>query len=453
MYGYTLRHPPKPAVRGVRCATMMFAATLLTGCSNEAAIKVVVAQTEAFCAAHPVPPLPASVTADSVYVGAGALTQSWLYWIPQRLLQKGFAEIESKASIAPYVPGSGDYLRFRIADATDPGCAGQRALAAAIPPHDWQAMQRRMADQGLRPDQCLAIERAMERHSRYRIEVWDASASLPDAGLGVPVERHRRHYVLTDASSGRIMHEHHSEHGFVNRSMSVPFGCLRQAEWRAFTDDVVIGSDADAAVAKGPEIIEAPPAIDVLRTGPVIESVVDLARATIDGMELSNRRERSSAFAVPGFEILEGDSSNPHATNAGWPRYLQLVVDGAYRRVRLAWLEGNPHGLHDRPLRLFDLGDRIGVFSVTRRLTPDTRGAIDLSWAELSRNTGLPVLRADTSVAIDPDSNVAFQTLVEQVRRSDDGLHFSVTEVGTTGGNRSRFVLLRETTYRWPLRE
>jgi hypothetical protein len=453
MYARTPLHAREPALRGPIIANMMIAATLLTGCSNEVAIQAVVAETEAFCAAHPVPPLPARVTADRVYVGAGALTQSWLYWIPQRLLQKGFNEVESKASIAPYVQGSGDYLRFRIADANDPGCAGQRALAAAIPPHDWQAMQRRMADQGLRPDQCLAIERATERRSRYLIEVWDANASLSDTGLGVPVERHRRHYLLTDATTGRVMHEHYSEHGFVNHSIPVPFGCLRLAEWKAFTDDVVIGTGAEAAIAKGPEIIEAPPAIDLLRSAPVIESVVDLAHATIDGLELSKRRERSSRFVVQGFDILEGDSSNPHETNPGWPRYLQLVVDGGYRRVRLAWLEGKPHGMHDRPLRMFDLGDRIGVLSVTRRLAPGTRGAIDLSWAELSRDTGLPVLRADAVVAIDPDSNVAFQTLVEQVQRGSDGLSFSVTEVGTTRGARSDFILLRETKYRWSLVE
>ncbi len=453
MHECTPLHARKPALRGLINATMVIAAALLTGCSNETAIKAIVAQTDAFCATHPVPPLPAPVTAGSVYVAAGALTQSWHYWIPQRLLQKGFTEVESAASIAPYVQGNGNYLRFRIADAADPGCAGQRALAAALPPHEWQTMQRRLADQGLRPDQCLAIERVPARRSPYWIEVWDANASLAEVGLGVPVERHRRRYVLTDASSGRVMHEHHSEHGFVYSSMSVPFGCLRLAEWKAFTDDVVIGAGADSAIAKGPEMIEAPPVLVVQRSDPAIESVVDLGRTTIDGKALSDRRKQSTGSAVPGFQILEGDSSKLHETSPGWPRYLQLVVDGTYRRVRLAWLEGNPHGVHDRPVRMFDLGDRIGVLSVTRRLAPEIRGAIDLSWAELSRDTGLPLLRADAAVAIDPDSNVASLTLVEHVQRSADELRFSVTEVGVNRqpGTNSDFILLRKTKYRWHL--
>lgn len=452
MFGCTPLRDHKSALRDLTFATTLIGALLVTGCSNETAIKAIVAETDAFCAAHPVPPLPAPVTAGSVYVGHGALTQSWQNWIPQRLLQKGFTEVESAASIAPHVKGKGDYLRFRVADAADPACAGQRALAAAMPPQKWQTMQRHMTNRGLRPDQCLAIERVTARRSAYWIEVWDANASLRDAGLGVPVERYRRRYVLTDAASGHIMHEHHSEHGFVYRSMSVPFGCLRLAEWKAFTDDVVIGSAVDVAAASGPEMIESPPALVVLRSDPVIESVIDLARTIIDGMELSNRRKHSTGFQVPGFEVFEGDSYNLAETSPGWPRYLQLVVGDAYRRVRLTWLEGEPHGRHDRPVRMFDLGERIGILSVTRRLAPETRGKIDLAWAELSRDTGLPLLRAVAAVAIDPDSDVASQTLIEHVQRSADGLRFSVTEVAYSR-EASNFILLRETKYHWPLGE
>jgi hypothetical protein len=450
MQSRTQRHHRHPLLQGLFVAAAMAGVVaLLTGCSNETAIRAVVAETEAFCAAHPVPPLPPQVTARSVYVGAGALTQSWHYWIPQRLLQKGFSEVESAASIAPYVQGSGDYLRFRIADADDPGCAGQRALASALPREEWQAMQRRMADQGLRPDQCLAIERSPRRNSPYWLDVWDASAELSQVRLGLPVERKRLHFVLTEAASGRVMHEHYAEHGFVTVSMSAPFGCLRLDEWRAFTDDAVIGAEAGTATAKAPETIDTPPAVAVLHSPPVVESVIDLAGVAIDGLELSNRRKRSAASALAGFDVFEGDSTDPAVTSAGWPRYLQLIVAGHYRRVRLAWLEGSPHGLHDRPVRLFDLGDRIGMLSVTRRLAPETRGAIDLAWAELSRDSGLPVLRADAAVAIDPDSNVAFQSLIENVQRSADGLRFTVTEVGSDP--RGRFILLRETRYRWPL--
>lgn len=446
----TQHHQRHPLLQGLLAAAKAAGiAVLLTGCSNETAIKAVVAETEAFCDAHPVPALPPQVTASSVYIGAGALTQSWQRWIPQRLLQGGFSEVESAASIAPYVPGSGDYLRFRIAAADDTGCAGQRALASALPREEWLAMQRRMADQGLRPDQCLAIERRPLRGSPYRLDVWDTSADLPQVRLGLPVQRKRLHFVLTDAASGRVMHEHYSEHGFVTMSMSAPFGCLRLDEWRAFTDDVVIGAKASTATAKGPEIIDAPPTVAVLQSAPVVESVIDLAGAVIDGLELSKRRKRSSTHTIEGFEVFEGDSTNPAVTSAGWPRYLQLIVDGQYRRVRLAWLEGTPHGLHDRPVRLFDLGERIGILSVTRRLAPETRGAIDLAWAEVSRDGGLPVLRADAAMAIDPDPNVAFQSLIENVQRSSDGLRFSVTEVGSD--QRGRFILLRETRYRWSL--
>lgn len=449
MQSRTQHHHRHPLLQGLLVAAKVVGiAVLLTGCSNETAIRAVVAKTEAFCDAHPVPALPAQVTASSVYIGAGALTQSWRYWIPQRLLQKGFSEVESAASIAPYVPGSGDYLRFRIAAADDPGCAGQRALASALSREEWQAMQRRMTDQGLRPDQCLAIERGSRRGSPYWLDVWDASADLPQVRLGLPVQRKRLHFVLTEAASGRVMHEHYSEHGFVTMSMSAPFGCLRHDEWRAFTDDVVIGAKAGTTTAKGPEIIDAPPAVAVLQSPPVVESVIDLAGAVIDGLELSKRRKQSAASAIGGFDVLEGDSTDPAVTNAGWPRYLQLIVDGQFRRVRLAWLEGRPHGLHDRPVRLFDLGERIGMLSVTRRLAPETRGAIDLAWAELSRESGLPVLRADAAVAIDPDSNVAFESLIENVQRSADGLRFTVTEVGS---KQRRFILLRETRYRWPL--
>jgi hypothetical protein len=107
--------------------------------------------------------------------------------------------------------------------------------------------------------------------------------------------------------------------------------------------------------------------------------------------------------------------------------------------------------MRDRPPRLFDLGGRIGIFSVARRLPPGTRGAIDLSWAELARDTGLPQLRAEGVVHVDPD--FASLVWVENVQRSDDSLLFSVTEIGTGSdyGMDVNRVMLRESRYRWAL--
>jgi hypothetical protein len=442
-----------------RFAALALAPALLAGCIDEDDIRAVIDETEAFCAAHPVPAFPASVSAERIYVGAGALTRSWSYWIPERLLQKGFIEVESAASIAPYVAGSGEYLRFRIAAADDPGCAGQRALAAHLGPQDWQRTHRHMVDLGLRADQCLAIERVPRRRSPYWIEAWDASASMPDTHSGLPVERKRVRFVATDARSGKVIHEHFAEYGFVNVSMSAPFGCMRQPEWNRFSDELVHGAGgaaagtaaASPAVAAVPTTIEQPPQVEVGSGELQVESIRDLGGKPIDGRELSQRRERSAATHVAGFEILEGEETDPHVTHPGWPRYLQLSVDGAYRRVRLAWLEGEPHGMHDRPVRLFDLGGRIGVFAVTRRIGPETRGAFDLSWAELDRDTGLPMRRVDGVMPIDPDSDTSFQSLIEAVQPGADGLRFVLTEVGVQrdSGQDSHFVLRRETRYHW----
>lgn len=442
---------PRLAARSFALAALG-TALLLAGCADEEDFRAVIDETEAFCAAHPVPAFPASVTASSVYVGAGALTRSWSYWIPERLLQKGFAEVESAASIAPYIAGSGEYLRFRIAEASDAGCAGQRALAAALAPQDWERTHRHMVELGLRADQCLAIERTAQRRSPYWLEAWDVSASLSDLHAGLPIERKRVRFVLTQARDRRVLHEHFAEYGFVNVSMSVPFGCRRHPEWNRFSDGIVLGAGgATVAAAAGPEMIEQPPAYPVGKTEPQVESSRDLGGVPIDGMELSQRRARSRASHVEGFEILEGESTDPHETNPGWPRYLQMTLGGTYRRVRLAWLEGDPHGLHDRPVRLFDLGDRIGLLAVTRRISPATRGAFDLSWAELARDTGLPLRRVEGVVPVDADAEVAFQSLIEAVQPSGDGLRFTLTEVGVQRdrGLDSHFVLLRETRYRW----
>lgn len=465
MQGRSRRHDTSAPTRRLACIALA-ATTLLAGCSREEDIRAAIDETEAFCAANPVPAFPSSVTASSVYVGAGALTRSWHHWIPARLLQHGFAQVESAASIAPYIGGRGQYLRFRIADADDPGCAGQRALAAQLGPAEWQDMQRRLVDQGLRPDQCLAIERTPRRTSPYWIEAWDAAASLSDRHEGLPLERKRIRFVLTEARGRRVLHEHYAEYGIVNASFAVPFGCMRRQEWDRFSDELVLGSgvrgadravaadDVAGAVATGPTLIEQPPAVEV-ETGTLeAESSRDLGGEKIDGLELSQRRERARRTRVDGFEILEGegrDRGDDNVTHPGWPRYLQLIVDGQYRRIRLAWLEGEPHGMHDRPVRMYDLGDRIGVFAVTRRMSPETRGALDLSWAEMARGTGLPLRRVDAVMPIDPDSDVVFNSLIENVEANDDGLRFTLTEVGVRpqAGEGSGWVLLREHTYRW----
>jgi hypothetical protein len=468
MQGRSRRHAPCPSAPtwGLACIALV-ATTLLAGCSREEDIRAVIDETEAFCAANPVPDFPASVTASSVYVGAGALTRSWHHWIPARLLQHGFTEVESAASIAPYIEGRGQYLRFRIADAGDAGCAGQRAFAAHLGPAEWQTTQRRLVDQGLRPGQCLAIERTPRRTSPYWIEAWDAAASLSDLHEGLPLERKRIRFVLTEARSRRVLHEHFAEYGIVNASFAVPFGCMRRQEWDRFSDQLVLGSggsgaanrsdasgDSTPAVPTGPTMIEQPPAVAVETAELEMESSRDLGGVKIDGLELSKRRERSSRTRIDGFEILEGEGREQgdyNVTNPGWPRYLQLVADGEYRRVRLAWLEGEPHGMHDRPVRMYDLGDRIGVFAVTRRMSPETRGAVDLSWAEMARDTGLPVRRIDGVMPIDPDSDVVFHSLIEDVQASEDGLRFTLTEVGVRrgSGDGSGWVLLRESKYRW----
>lgn len=426
-------------------------AALLAACSSEDRTKALVAETEAFCAANPVPAFPASVSARSVYVGPGAMLQSWAYWIPRQLLKGGFAEVESAASIAPFVKGSGDYLRFRIAPTSDPGCAGQQALAASHDPSTWQMMRSKMIEQGLRPDQCLAIERTSQRRSEYLLEVWNVSAALSEPGFGVPVQRERRRYVATEVATGRVLHEHFTENGFVTAGMSLPFGCTRHDAWNTFSEQLVRGAGAAAAVTT--TVIEALPEIAVLRSNPQIESVTDFGRTPIENKMLSVREEGLVSPVIEGITLLEGGEVNPSSVNPEAPRYLQLAVDGNYRRVRLAWLEGNPHGMRDRPPRLFDLGSRIGIFSTASRLPPGTRGAIDLSWAELARDTGLPQLRAEGVVHVDPD--FASLVWVENVQRSGDSLLFSVTEVGTGSdyGMDVNRVLLRESRYRWALVE
>lgn len=432
-----------------RAIGLVAALALIAGCNRDAELKAIIDATQAYCDANPVPAFPPPVRAASVYVGAGALTQSWLYWIPKQLLQGGFTTVESAASIAPNVAGHGKYLRFRIAPASTASCAGQHELAPGTDESEWKTLQRNMADLGLRADQCLTAERIAERMSPYWLEVWDASASLEKPAIGLPIERTRVRYQLIEAASGRVMHEHVSEHGFVQVSMSAPFGCLRRQEWAQFTDGIVIGEKAGAASAPAPETVENPLPVTVQSQVPVVESTRDLGRATIDYQSLEQRRARTREATVEGFEVLEGTSTDRHETNPGWPRYLQLVVDGQYRRVRLAWLEGDPHGAHDRPVRLFDLGDRIGLFAVTRGLAPGTRGTIDLSWAEFSRATGSPVLRADTLIRIEDASDVTFQSIVENVQRSADGVRFTVTEISAAAGEEP--TLLRETTYLWPL--
>lgn len=427
-------------------------ALALAGCSNEDRTKAIVAETDAFCAAHPVPPFPASVSARSVYIGDGAMMK-WQHEIPNRLLQQGFVEVESAASMAPSVQGSGDYLRFRIAPVSDPGCSGQRALAAAMAPDQWQTMRRLMFDWGLRPDQCLAIERTAVRRSDYWLEVRDQSAELPKPGLGDRLQRERRHFVATEAASGRVLHEYFSEHGFLNVAYGVGFGCARQAEWQTFSTQLVRG--AGGAIGKAPGVIEAPPEIAVLRSEPLLASVKDLGLTPIHHTALWDRGKRSIGPAVAGIDVLEGDSPKFHGAAPNGARYLQLPVDGEFRRLRLTWLEGDPHRQHDHPVRVFDLGNRIGLLSVTRRNRPGTRGAIDLSWAEVARDTGLLQLRADSVVPVDPASSLDSLNLIENVQRTADGLQFSVTEIGLgrDHGVNANEILLRESRYRWNLVE
>lgn len=435
-------------------------ATLVGGCASEDDLRAVIAETEAFCAANPVPEFPPSVKASSIYVGAGALTRSWMYWIPERLLKHGFTEVESAASIAPYIAGSGEYLRFRIADAADPGCAGQQALALHLGAEVWQRISRHWADLGLRPDQCLAIDRTSQRRSAYRIEAWNASDHLSDLHVGLPVERKRIRFVATDAANGRVLHEHFAEYGNMNASFAVPFGCMRRPEWDRFSDELVQGAGNPAAAeATGPIMVEQVPVIDVLTGELQRESSRDLGGVPIDGLELSRRRERSSAGGVEGFEVLEGDGHNPHETHPDAPRYLQMVANGSYRRIRLAWLQGQPHGTHDRPIRMFDLGDRVGLLAITRSVSPESRGAFALSWAELARDSGLPVRRVEGVMPIDPAPDVTSQSLIEDVQPDGDGLRFTLTEIGVrefgvrrTAGADSHFVLLKETKYRWLFR-
>ena len=443
-----VRFRPQASRLWVRLAGLFIAATMFSGCNRNAEIRDIIDATTAYCDANPVPAFPAPVSADSVYVGAGALTQSWQNWIPKALLHKGFTTVESAASIAPEVAGAGDYLRFRIAPISDPGCAGQRAIAGGMEPAAWQKVHRNLTDIGLRADQCLAVERVARRQSRYWLEVWDASAELDDPGFGIPVNRQRYRFKAIEAANGRVMHEHVSEYGFVEISMSAPFGCLRRQEWERFTDGIVLGAATKpSAVPQGPQIIENPPSVRVQAAVPIVELTRDLGRTTIDGYSLEQRRARTREATVVGIEILEGTSTKHYETSPGWPRYLQLAVDGQYRRVRLAWLEGTPHGYHDRPVRVFDLGDRIGLFAVTSRVSPGTRGATQLSWAELSRTTGLPILRAEASVPIDAALEVS--SIIENVQRLPEGLRFSVTEIGSPLGQEA--VLLREAKYLWPL--
>jgi hypothetical protein len=457
MHRLTRQIPPPARRPRTQALLALLASTFLVGCGSEEDVRAVMAETEAFCAAHPVPALPARVQSSRIYIGPGALTRSWLYWIPERLLQKGFAEVESAASIAPYISGQGEYLRFRIAAATEPGCSGQQALATHLGPAEWPRIQRHLVDLGLRPDQCLSIERTPERKSPYWIEGWDVSSALPDRHEGLPIERKRVRFVATDARSRRVVHEHFAEYGFVNTSFATPFGCMRREDQDRLTDEWVQGEragdtrGATTVPAAGPETIEQPPSVPVQPSTVTIEWTKDLGNVTIPGLELSQRRQRSTTGGVTGFEILEGESNNPSETNPKWPRYLQMSADGAYRRIRLAWLEGEPHGMHDRPVRLYDLGDRIGLFAVTRRLRPETRGAFDLSWAELSRDTGLPLRRVDGVMPLAADADTGFQSLIEDVQFSNDGVGFTLTEVGVQRdpGVGSDFVLRRETRYRW----
>lgn len=453
MHGCSRRHDRPLASFGPLTALAMGCmALLLASCASEDRTKALVTQTDAFCAANPIPAFPASVSARSVYIGTGALTK-WQHRIPQRLLQEGFVEVEAAASMAPSVKGSGDYLRFRIAPASDPGCAGQRALAASMEPEKWQTMRRLMFDWGLRPDQCLAIERTAERRSEYWVEVWDSSADLPKPGFGVPVQRERRRFVATEAATGRVLHEHFSEHGFLGPSFSVPFGCLRLDESTIFFEQLVHGTGG--AIGSPPTVIEPPSDAVVLRSDPLLESVTDLGLAPIEHAVLWDRAKRSLGSAIEGVDLLEGDSPKFYEAGPNAARYLQLAIDGEFRRVRLTWLEGSPHGRHDRPVRVFDLGSRIGILSITRRVLLGTRGAMDFSWAELERDSGLLQVRADTVVPIDPDSSLDSLNLIENVQRTPAGLRFSLTEVGLgqKHGVLVDHVLLRESWYHWALDE
>ena len=81
-------------------------------------------------------------------------------------------------------------------------------------------------------------------------------------------------------------------------------------------------------------------------------------------MEENLRRALTPHEPVDGFEILEGegrDQGDDNVTHPDWPRYLQLVVDGEYRRIRLAWLEGEPPDPHQRVV-IVSSGDlRVGL--------------------------------------------------------------------------------------------
>lgn len=445
-----LRMPPPRLPRAARRnAMLLMLAVTLAGCGSREEIEAVIAQTDAFCAAHPAGAWPAPVESEALYVAAGVPMQSWHVWIPARLLQGGFAEIESDASIAPTIAGSGRFLGFRVAPASDPGCAGQAAFAAAVGPGAWESTRRHWIDMGLRPDQCIAIERKASRRSAFWLEGWNASAQMPPLDRHLPIQRERTRLVLREAATGRPRHELVTEHGFVTAGMSVPFGCLRRAERERFTDTLVVGRRA--AAPRGPEIVDAPAVPPTLRTAPVAERVRDLQRVRIDGMQLS-RRQRPGTESIPGFDLLLGDGHDREAVHPDWPRYLQLVHAGGFRRVRLPWLEGEPHGGHERPLRLMDLGTRVGVLAVTRRVQPGHGNGVDLSWAEFDRVDGLPRLRADAVVTVAIDPGRDGPVLVEDVQRTGSGLRFRVTEVAVDrsdeGGD---FLLSRETVWFWPL--
>lgn len=449
--------PRATASHAPRLCTLLVLAAAIAGCTADERIEAVIARTDAFCAAHPAHAWPAPVDADALYVGAGAPMETWHTWIPERLLEGGFAEVESDASIAPALAGTGRYLGFRVAPATDPACAGQAAMMAALDPRERERTRRVWIEQGLRPDQCIAIERKPTRRAAYWIEAWDASAQMPPVDRDLPIRRVRTHRVLREAATGAVRHGLHTEHGFVTAGMPIPFGCLRHAEIRRFTDTLVVGTHRapeGSTHAAGPEILDAPTLPPTLRTTPVAERVRELGRVRIGGMPLSARRTPRS-HAIPGIDVLLGDADDANSTgvNPSWPRYLQLVHDGRYRRVRLSWLEGSPHGAHETPLRLFDLGDRIGLLSVTERMPPGDTYFVDLSWAEFDRADGLPRLRADAAIRVGLEPRDRGPILLEDVQRTSAGLRFRLTEVGidSAPGDASGFVLVRETAWRWPL--
>ncbi|UXI66431.1 hypothetical protein [Tahibacter amnicola] len=443
------------ARRNHRCLLAMSLAVsaVLQGCNSEQRAKAAIAETDAWCQANPVPASLGPITARSVYADPHALTTTAAHWAVGLMLRDGVDFVESNASIAPQAPGTGQYVRFRIGKAGEATCLRYANRAPAPPgpmrnPASW-------IDLGLRADECLAAERVASLTSEYRVTVDPVTEGLPDLS-GLPMTQHRLRIRVKNAATGEVAYELARGYGYIHDAFDIPFGCLRLDEMRRMEQGLFRGDPSKARSPGGSVAIVEPAEVPVLERDPVAESSTGIAHQPTTRAAVEERQKRSQAATVDGFDVfLDGaselDAGNQGVVHPAWKRYLEWTSEGTYVRTRMAWLEGQPYGVHERPIRLYDLGDRIGVLAVIWQYAPDVRDRALLSWAEFSRSNGHLVRRVQGSFPVESRFQVAGDSLVEAITPIDGGLRFTVAEVTSIGpkGETGGTWILRETPYRW----